>query len=168
MVSKRLIFVAALLGLGSVVPLACGGSPTHEDADVPIPIPEGPAVPFAEIDFKALPEAFPEAIKQVRAGQPWSPRTKALQSGADASADPRTTLKLKMTPKTLEESYDLGQQFLVNWQVPEGNFRYMYDWISKEWIDDDHQVRQAGSLCPPYRIGSGSLGTGQSLMRGTS
>ena len=111
---------------------------------------------FAKLDFKALPEDFEEAMKVVRASQKWSRHGKAFKEGADKSADPRDGLELKMNRELLEQAYGKGSEFLVNWQLPAGNFRYMYDWIDGTWVEDDHQVRQAGSLwgiatCYRYR-----------------
>jgi hypothetical protein len=111
---------------------------------------------FEKLDFEALPDDFGEAVEVMRGSLRWSPRTRSLKSGAVAGADPRETLELKMTPELLEETYALGSAFLVNWQFPEGNFRYMYDWVEGTWVEDDHQVRQAGSLwgigtCYRYR-----------------
>jgi len=117
--------------------------------------PASGAIGFADLDFEALPEDYAEAMAEVRAAQPWAPRGEAL--GRDASGDdPRAYMELKMNRELLEESFELGSGFLVNWQLPEGNFRYMYDWIEGTWVEDDNQVRQAGSLwgvalCHRYR-----------------
>ena len=51
-----------------------------------------------------------------------------------------------LTYEILGDSLDLGTQFLLNNQKPEGNFNYEYDWISKKMNEDDNQVRQAGAL----------------------
>ncbi len=101
---------------------------------------------FGKLDFKALPKDFKEAIAVVRKSQTWNLHPKAQKDGAKAGADPRETLDLKMDRKLLETSYDKGAAFLVNWQLPAGNFHYMYDWLDGTWVEDDHQVRQAGSL----------------------
>ena len=122
----------------------CGG-----DTPAPPPETEAPAndsdVAFKNLDFTALGGDFEGAVATVRASQRWSAHTRDMNS-EDRTADPRTTLELKMTPELLDQSLDLGCQFIVNWQLPEGNFRYMYDWIEGTWVEDDHQVRQAGSL----------------------
>lgn len=130
----------------------CGGG--SETAAPPAP-PAG-VTPFAELDFKALPSDYKEAMKVVRASQQWSLHEKHRVDGADPKADPRKSLELKMNRDLLEKSYDAGCGFLVKWQLPEGNFRYMYDWMEGTWVEDDHQVRQAGSLwgvstCYRYR-----------------
>lgn len=130
----------------------CGGG--SETAAPPAP-PAG-VTPFAELDFKALPSDYKEAMKVVRASQQWSLHEKHRVDGADAKADPRKALELKMNRDLLEKSYEAGCGFLVKWQLPEGNFRYMYDWMEGTWVEDDHQVRQAGSLwgvstCYRYR-----------------
>ncbi len=112
--------------------------------------------PFAKLDFSALPKDYAEAMKIVRKSQRWNLHSKDRKSGAAKGGDPRETLELRMNRELLEEAYTAGSQFLINWQMPEGNFRYMYDWIEGTWVDDDHQVRQAGSLwglgtCYRYR-----------------
>jgi len=108
--------------------------------------PPAPSTPFAKLDFTALPADFPTAVTQFRASQEWDLHSKALRSGAEAGADPRDSMKLQMNPQLLEEVFGAGSSFLVRWQLPAGNFRYMYDWIAETWVEDDHQVRQAGSL----------------------
>ncbi len=112
---------------------------------------------YHTMDFGALPDDFDEAFALVRAAQTWDDRKKAPKAGKyDAAADPRTWMKLEMSDELLEQSFALGSDFLVNWQLPAGNFRYMYDWTEGHWIEDDNQVRQAGSLwgvalCHRYR-----------------
>jgi len=132
----------AVLALAFVL-VACKGG--DSGADDPPPAPAGDQVPFSELDFGALPADYAEAMKVVRASQVWSDRAKAMNDG-DASADPRTRLQLKIDADTLNEARGLGCAFLENWQLDAGNFRYMYDWVEKTWVEDDHQVRQAGSL----------------------
>jgi len=110
---------------------------------------------FEEMDFDALPRDLALAIAEVQKVQPWDAREKALIKGGEGS-DPRDFMELEMTPELLEESYALGSGFLVNWQKDAGNFRYMYDWLEGTWVEDDNQVRQAGSLwgistCHRYR-----------------
>jgi hypothetical protein len=114
------------------------------------------SVPFGKLDFASLEGDFPAAIKTIRASQAWSSRSKHWKSGATAATEPTERLKLKMSREDLEASYELGQDFLINWQLEGGNFRYMYDWFTGDWVEDDHQVRQAGSLwgiatCYRYR-----------------
>lgn len=112
--------------------------------------------PFDELDFSSLPKDYVAAMKIVRKSQKWNLHSKHLKSGAAKGGDPRETLELKMNRELLESAFTAGSQFLINWQMPAGNFRYMYDWIEGTWVDDDHQVRQAGSLwglgtCYRYR-----------------
>ena len=52
----------------------------------------------------------------------------------------------KLTCEILDESLELGTQFLINNQKPEGNFNYEYNWINKSMNPDDNEVRQAGVL----------------------
>jgi UDP-N-acetylmuramoyl-tripeptide--D-alanyl-D-alanine ligase len=46
----------------------------------------------------------------------------------------------------LDRSLELGTQFLLNHQKPEGNFTYIYDWVKKTYDPGDSQVRQAGAM----------------------
>jgi UDP-N-acetylmuramoyl-tripeptide--D-alanyl-D-alanine ligase len=46
----------------------------------------------------------------------------------------------------LDRSLELGTQFMINHQKPEGNFDYEYDWIKKTYTPGDFQVRQAGAM----------------------
>ena len=52
----------------------------------------------------------------------------------------------RLTRRVLEESLALGTDFIINNQLPEGNFHYEYDWITGEQNPSDNQVRQAGAL----------------------
>jgi len=52
----------------------------------------------------------------------------------------------KLTCEILDESLELGTQFLINNQKPEGNFNYEYNWSNKSMSLDDNEVRQAGVL----------------------
>ena len=45
----------------------------------------------------------------------------------------------------LRESLGLGTRFMLNNQLPAGNFTYQYDWRTRQYTDDDNQVRQAGA-----------------------
>ena len=49
-----------------------------------------------------------------------------------------------LNPVILDRSLELGTQFLLNHQKPEGNFNYTYDWVKKTYHPGDNQVRQAG------------------------
>ena len=46
----------------------------------------------------------------------------------------------------LLKSFDLGRQFMINNQKPEGNFNYQYDFVRKIMDQNDSQVRQAGAM----------------------
>ena len=46
----------------------------------------------------------------------------------------------------LDRSLELGTQFMLNHQKPEGNFTYVYDWVKKTYQPGDSQVRQAGAM----------------------
>ncbi len=138
----RLSAASLLLALAVLVPTGCG----NKDDATPAtnePVEVFPTS-FEELDFTAMPDDFIEAVKVIRASQNWDSRSKVVKG--DKKADPRTTMDLKMNRELLEESFVLGSEFLANWQKPEGNFRYMYDWVDGTWVEDDHQVRQAGSL----------------------
>ncbi len=148
MTLTRLPLVVALLAAASS--LSCN----RGDPDAPTPAPVVDA--FEELDFATLPAEFPDAIRAIRASQKWSSRKSARLDDFDPKADPRTTIKLKMNRELLEGAFEAGSDFLVKWQVEDGHFRYMYDWITEEWIEDDHQVRQAAALwglstCYRYR-----------------
>ncbi|NQU22280.1 MAG: hypothetical protein HQ567_13440 [Candidatus Nealsonbacteria bacterium] len=51
-----------------------------------------------------------------------------------------------MTAQSLDDSLDVGRQFLVNIQRPEGNFFYELNLVTGEIKDTDNAVRQAGTL----------------------
>ena len=135
---KRALLLIPFLMLAS-----CKGDPPAEPT--PDPADAEPAgntadTPFEKLDFTAMPADFTEAVAMMRKSQGWKERDTSL----------------KVDRALLEETYALGSAFLVNWQLPEGNFRYMYDWTEGTWVEDDHQVRQAGSLwgiatCYRYR-----------------
>ncbi len=46
----------------------------------------------------------------------------------------------------LDRSLELGTQFILNHQKPEGNFSYSYDWVKETHDPGDSQVRQAGAM----------------------
>ncbi|MFC1853991.1 hypothetical protein ACFL27_27720, partial [candidate division CSSED10-310 bacterium] len=52
----------------------------------------------------------------------------------------------KLTRTILDQSLELGTQFLVNNQKPGGNFNYEYDFVARKLDQGDSQVRQAGAL----------------------
>jgi hypothetical protein len=137
---RTLVLLIAALALPS-----CGDKSKPAPEAAATPVPQGD-VSFKELDFAALPSDFGEAMKVIRGSQRWNEHKKAWRDGATAGGDPRQVLALEMTPALLEEAFADGSAFLLKWQKPEGNFRYMYDWMDKTWVEDDHQVRQAGSL----------------------
>ncbi len=51
-----------------------------------------------------------------------------------------------LTRAVLDRSLELGTQFMLNHQKPEGNFTYIYDWVKKTYTPGDNQVRQAGAM----------------------
>lgn len=51
-----------------------------------------------------------------------------------------------VTLADLNRSLELGTEFLLQSQLPEGNFRYEYDYRSRRASLDDNSVRQAGTL----------------------
>ncbi len=46
----------------------------------------------------------------------------------------------------LEQSLDLGSQYLMNNQREQGNFNYEYDFFTQTQSDEDNEVRQAGAI----------------------
>ena len=153
--SRRYTLSLALTATLALTSL-CGCGDKGADTVPPAPMTAEGTVPFSKLDFAALEGDFPAAIKTIRGSQAWSARSKHWVDGATGTTPPSDRLALKMTRTDLEASYELGQDFLINWQLEGGNFRYMYDWFTGDWVEDDHQVRQAGSLwgiatCYRYR-----------------
>lgn len=60
--------------------------------------------------------------------------------------EPPTPYEKTLTREILDESLNLGTQFLLNNQKLEGNFNYEYDFINRSFSEGDNQVRQAGAL----------------------
>ncbi|MCZ6676096.1 MAG: hypothetical protein O7E52_02475 [Candidatus Poribacteria bacterium] len=54
--------------------------------------------------------------------------------------------KHPLTREILDRSLELGAQFMLNHQKPEGNFDYEYDWVKKTYTPGIFQVRQAGAM----------------------
>lgn len=108
-------------------------------------------------DFDALEGGFHEKILAVREAQQWSTHKSArVKNPKGDKDDPRTLIELEASKEILEQSFTGGSNFLVNWQIEDGAFRYMYDWLDQSWVEDDHQVRQAAALwgialCHQYR-----------------
>ncbi len=50
-----------------------------------------------------------------------------------------------LTREILDTSLDLGTRYLLNHQQPDGRFSYIYDWLERELVAGDSQVRQAGA-----------------------
>jgi hypothetical protein len=51
-----------------------------------------------------------------------------------------------VTRAILDRSLALGTRYMLVHQRPEGNFDYEYDWRTKEYSEDDNEVRQAGAV----------------------
>ena len=51
-----------------------------------------------------------------------------------------------LTRVILDRSLELGTEFMLNHQKPEGNFDYEYNWIKKTYTPGNFQVRQAGAM----------------------
>jgi hypothetical protein len=51
-----------------------------------------------------------------------------------------------LTRAVLDRSLELGTQFMLAHQKPEGNFDYEYDWRKRTQSKGDNQVRQVGAL----------------------
>lgn len=52
----------------------------------------------------------------------------------------------EITPETLDEAIEAAGMYIMNQQLPDGNFKYAYDFISGMEDTKDNQVRQAGVL----------------------
>ena len=59
---------------------------------------------------------------------------------------PNELCEKTLTRDILDESLELGTQFLLNNQKPNGNFNYEYDFVNEAMNEDDNEVRQAGAL----------------------
>jgi hypothetical protein len=58
----------------------------------------------------------------------------------------RGRCEIRLTRDILDRSLELGTQFLLNNQKPEGNFTYQYNWVHQIYTPGDNQVRQAGAM----------------------
>ncbi len=113
-----------------------GSKKKHVERDLPTPV-----------DFATLPEDFPSAMKQIHQSLKWDAHKNALSSDIPENApDVQPYMKLGMNRDLLTKSFELGSHFMIFNQKPEGNFNYMYDWLTREWVPDDNQVRQGGAL----------------------
>lgn len=52
----------------------------------------------------------------------------------------------KLTRTILRQSLERGKHYLVNSQQQDGSFVYMYNWLERNIIENQSQVRQAGAL----------------------
>ncbi|RMG42169.1 MAG: hypothetical protein D6719_07020 [Candidatus Dadabacteria bacterium] len=59
---------------------------------------------------------------------------------------PAMSCSANLEKKTVEDSFKLAGDFLLQAQKPSGNFMYAYDWQRKRELTGDNQVRQAGTL----------------------
>ncbi|MFH1809669.1 MAG: hypothetical protein ABIJ09_13060 [Pseudomonadota bacterium] len=59
--------------------------------------------------------------------------------------EPHSPCAATLTVEDLQSSIDLGAEFMVNHQRPEGRFDYAYDWARGSLSSDDNPVRQAGA-----------------------
>ncbi len=84
----------------------------------------------ATIYEQVSPEEFPGWMQRHLNGLQWNTRQN----------------KNKLDRQTLQQSFKLGRQFMLNNQKPAGNFNYQYDFVAKQMDQDDNQVRQAGAL----------------------
>ncbi|MDP8224421.1 MAG: hypothetical protein P9L99_13745 [Candidatus Lernaella stagnicola] len=100
------------------------------------------------VDYDTLPRDLEGFVKGVKEKMRWQKRSRYLKDAYPPAetTDVREYLDLEMDQKLLGKSFAAGTGFLLRNQKPEGNFGYMYDWLKKEWVNDDNQVRQAGAL----------------------
>ena len=139
-----LLLIAASLSLPACRPPDKADRAVESAKTVEAPVTEG-GQDFRTLDFTKLPSDLGEAMKVIRASQTW-PKHDEVRKGKQAQGDPREWMDLRMNRELLGASFDAGSKFLMKWQLPEGNFRYMFDWMDGTWVEDDHQVRQAGTL----------------------
>jgi UDP-N-acetylmuramoyl-tripeptide--D-alanyl-D-alanine ligase len=86
-------------------------------------------------------------IKKILAKDKWSTYADELSGEPPTAPDEVAKYdQLKMDRDLLTKSLDLGERYLDNNQKPEGNFNYLYDWLTKKMSDSDEQVRQSGAL----------------------
>ena len=52
----------------------------------------------------------------------------------------------RLNDQVLRQSFELGRQFILNNQKPEGNFNYEYNFLQRTMNPSDSEVRQAGTL----------------------
>lgn len=52
----------------------------------------------------------------------------------------------QVTSEAIDQALEAARLYMINQQLPEGNFRYALDITDNFEIDDDNQVRQAGAL----------------------
>lgn len=112
------------------------------------------------VDLDALPaDDLPAAVKMIRQAQHWADRKEDIkQPIPEGAKNVLPYMTLEMNNGILQETFALGCDFLLRNQLPGGNFGYMYDWLKREWVPGDSQVRQAGALwglalCHRYRPG---------------
>ncbi|HYW79592.1 MAG TPA: hypothetical protein VE890_08445 [Thermoguttaceae bacterium] len=130
------------LPLPSDPPLDAAEPPPQQQSPAPIrsatpePAPTEPAqFQPAQFDFSSLPpespaaDQFPNWIAQHRRSLKWQ----------------RHDTPPQLTAAVLSESLELGRQYLVHNQTPQGNFNYQYDFVTRQLDHDDNQVRQAGA-----------------------
>jgi hypothetical protein len=100
------------------------------------------------VDYDTLPNDLEGFTKGVLEALRWQRHSADLKSKypEEGTKDVRDYLKLDIDRGILQKSFALGSNFLRINQKEEGNFGYMYDWLTKAWIADDNQVRQAGAL----------------------
>jgi hypothetical protein len=99
------------------------------------------------LDVATLPDDFPAAMKKIHEALRWDAHKDAIASEIPTgAADVQPYMKLAVNRDILTKSLDLGAGFMIRNQKPDGSFNYMYDWLTRTWVPDDNQVRQAGAL----------------------
>jgi len=99
---------------------------------------------------------FAGEIEKLQKKLKWDDRASALAGAPERPDEVAAKMNLKINRDILAKSFELGVEFLIKYQYPAGNFRYQYDWLTRQWKEDDNQVRQTGalwglSLCHAYR-----------------
>lgn len=125
---RPLLILALILMVFSV--FVCGCSKPEQKTDKPAATPDQSMDP-SDFSQQVTIEQYPNWIHNYYKSLKWKTHK---------------SYKKKMSRDVLLKSLELGSNFILNNQKPEGNFNYQYDWLAKKMDTDDNQVRQSGAL----------------------